>query len=82
MNRKFYGVRDTFPTKPVSKDWFCEMKNAKILGLASGGGQQMPILENLNLDYWEVFMFIEKIIEEMKEVFKEIPFGIEHTLKV
>lgn len=27
-------------------------------------------------------MFITKIIEEMKEVFKEIPFGIEHTLKV
>ena len=28
------------------------------------------------------FMFKEKIIIEMKEVFKEIPFGIEHTLKV
>ena len=27
-------------------------------------------------------MFKERIIEEMKEVFKEIPFGIEHTLKV
>lgn len=27
-------------------------------------------------------MFKEKIIIEMKEVFKEIPFGIEHTLKV
>lgn len=27
-------------------------------------------------------MFITKIIEEMKEVFKEISFGIEHTLKV
>ncbi|MGJ0845300.1 HD domain-containing protein [Tissierella praeacuta] len=27
-------------------------------------------------------MFKEKIIKEMKEVFKEIPFGIEHTLKV
>jgi len=27
-------------------------------------------------------MFKEKIIEEMKEVFREIPFGIEHTLKV
>ncbi len=26
-------------------------------------------------------MFKEKIIIEMKEVFKEIPFGIEHTLK-
>lgn len=27
-------------------------------------------------------MLKEKIIIEMKEVFKEIPFGIEHTLKV
>lgn len=27
-------------------------------------------------------MFKEKIIIEMKEVFKEILFGIEHTLKV
>lgn len=27
-------------------------------------------------------MFKEKIIIEMKEVFKEIPFGIEYTLKV
>ena len=27
-------------------------------------------------------MFKEKIIIEMKEVFKEFPFGIEHTLKV
>jgi HD superfamily phosphodiesterase len=27
-------------------------------------------------------MFKEKIIGEMKEIFKEIPFGIEHTLKV
>ena len=26
-------------------------------------------------------MFKETIITEMKEVFKEIPFGIEHTLK-
>ena len=27
-------------------------------------------------------MFKEKIISEMKEVFKEIPFGVDHTLKV
>ena len=27
-------------------------------------------------------MFKEKIIIEMKEVFKEIPFGIEHTLSL
>ena len=27
-------------------------------------------------------MFKEKIVIEMKEIFKEIPFGIDHTLKV
>lgn len=27
-------------------------------------------------------MFKEKIIKEMKEIFKEIPFRIDHTLKV
>jgi urease accessory protein UreE len=27
-------------------------------------------------------MLKEKIIDEMKEVFKEIPFGVKHTLKV
>jgi len=31
----------------VPKDWFCELKNAEILGLASGGGQQMPIFAAL-----------------------------------
>ena len=31
---------------------------------------------------WRRFRFKEKIIIEIKEVFKEIPFGIEHTLKV
>lgn len=38
------------PTKTVPKDWFCEMKGAKILGLASGGGQQMPIFAALGAD--------------------------------
>ncbi len=46
------------PTKPVPKEWFCEMKDANILGLASGGGQQMPIFSALGakctvLDYSE-----------------------------
>lgn len=31
------------PTIPVPKDWFCTLKGASVLGLASGGGQQMPI---------------------------------------
>lgn len=31
------------PTKAVPREWFGELKGKKILGLASGGGQQMPI---------------------------------------
>lgn len=32
------------PKKPVPRDWFGELKNARVLCLASGGGQQGPIL--------------------------------------
>ena len=39
------------PTKPVPKDWFPEdFRNIKILCLASGGGQQGPILAALGAD--------------------------------
>ena len=31
------------PTKPVPADWFPPLAGAEVLGLASGGGQQMPI---------------------------------------
>ncbi|MCL1987108.1 MAG: class I SAM-dependent methyltransferase [Firmicutes bacterium] len=31
------------PTKSVPKDWFGNLQGKKVLGLASGGGQQMPI---------------------------------------
>ncbi|MCL2557741.1 MAG: class I SAM-dependent methyltransferase [Treponema sp.] len=31
------------PCKPVPKDWFPPFPGARILGLASGGGQQMPV---------------------------------------
>lgn len=32
------------PTKPVPADWFGDLQNKEVLGLASGGGQQVPIL--------------------------------------
>jgi SAM-dependent methyltransferase len=32
------------PTKPVLADWFPELKDRKVLCLASGGGQQGPLL--------------------------------------
>jgi len=38
------------PTRPVPKDWFSPLPGAKLLGLASGGGQQMPIFSILGAD--------------------------------
>lgn len=32
------------PTKPVPRPWFGELRGARVLALASGGGQQGPIL--------------------------------------
>ena len=44
------------PTKPVPHSWFGKLRGAQVLGLASGGGQQMPIFAALGasctvLDY-------------------------------
>ncbi|MCI6348586.1 MAG: class I SAM-dependent methyltransferase [Negativibacillus massiliensis] len=55
------------PTKPVPKEWFCTMQGAKILGLASGGGQQMPIFTALGaectvLDYSKEQLKKEEIV--------------------
>lgn len=46
------------PTKPVPHEWFGDLKGKKVLGLASGGGQQIPIFSALGaectmLDYSE-----------------------------
>jgi len=46
------------PVKPVPKDWFPDLKGKKVLGLASGGGQQIPIFAAMGaectvLDYSE-----------------------------
>lgn len=38
------------PTKPVPKAWFPPMKGCRVLGLAAGGGQQMPIFAALGAD--------------------------------
>ncbi|MBQ9468410.1 MAG: class I SAM-dependent methyltransferase [Clostridia bacterium] len=31
------------PTKPVPHGWFCDLEGKVVLGLAAGGGQQMPV---------------------------------------
>ena len=38
------------PTKMVPHEWFPDLKGKKVLGLASGGGQQMPIFAALGAE--------------------------------
>lgn len=38
------------PQKPVPHEWFPRMRGARVLGLASGGGQQTPIFAALGAD--------------------------------
>lgn len=56
--KALHGEWDVYltPTKPVPHAWFGDLEGKKVLGLASGGGQQMPILTALGakctmLDY-------------------------------
>ena len=79
------------PTKPVPKEWFCEMKGAKVLGLASGGGQQMPIFAALGaectvLDYSQKQLESERMVSEREgyaieivraDMTKPLPFADE-----
>jgi len=55
------------PTKPVPHDWLGEIRGKKILGLASGGGQQMPIFAALGaectvLDYSPLQLESERVV--------------------
>lgn len=57
------------PTVKVPKEWFCDFQGAKILGLASGGGQQMPIFTALGskctvLDYSQNQLDSELLVAE------------------
>ena len=57
------------PTKNVPHEWFGDLRGKKVLGLASGGGQQMPIFTALGaectvLDYSSKQIESEKIVAE------------------
>ena len=63
------GIWDVLltPTKPVPHEWFGDLKDKKVLGLASGGGQQMPIFAALGarctvLDYSKLQIESERIM--------------------
>jgi len=53
------------PKKPVPHNWFPDLKGLKILGLASGGGQQGPILATLGADV-TIFDNSEKQLQQDK----------------
>ena len=57
------------PTKAVPHAWFGELKGKRVLGLASGGGQQMPIFTALGavctvLDYSERQLESERMVSQ------------------
>lgn len=57
------------PTKPVPHEWFGDLKGKRILGLASGGGQQMPVFAALGavctvLDYSPLQIESERMVAE------------------
>lgn len=52
------------PTKPVPKNWFCELRGAKVLGLASGGGQQMPIFAALGANCTVIDISEKQLLNE------------------
>ncbi len=57
------------PTKPVPHEWFGDMKGKRVLGLASGGGQQMPVFAALGadctvFDYSPVQLESERMVAE------------------
>ena len=79
------------PTKMVPHAWFGELRGKKVLGLASGGGQQMPIFAALGaectvLDYSERQLASERLVAEREgyairiiraDMTKRLPFADE-----
>ena len=50
--KAMHGIWDVVltPTKKVPHEWFGDLTGKKVLGLASGGGQQMPVFSALGAD--------------------------------
>lgn len=79
------------PTKPVPRDWFPDLTGLKLLGLACGGGQQMPLFAAAGavctvLDYSERQLESERMVAEREgydidivraDMSKPLPFADE-----
>lgn len=79
------------PTRPVPHEWFGSFAGKKVLGLASGGGQQIPVFAALGaectvLDYSEKQLESERMVAEREgypvnlvraDMTKPLPFADE-----
>ena len=68
------------PTKPVPREWFGSLKGKRVLGLASGGGQQMPVFAALGavctvIDYSPRQLESERLVAEREGYSIEIIRG-------
>ena len=77
------------PTKSVPKNWIGDLRGKKVLGLASGGGQQMPIFTALGaactvLDYSDKQIEQERMVAQregylitllQEDMSKPLPFA-------
>ena len=68
------------PTKNVPHEWFGELKGKRVLGLASGGGQQMPIFAALGaictvFDYTPEQLEAERLVASREKYAIEIIRG-------
>lgn len=64
------------PTKPVPRAWLGELRGKRVLGLASGGGQQMPIFAALGADC-AVLDYSDRQIESERTVAAREGYAIE-----
>ena len=74
VNKGKWGVVLT-PTKTVPHDWFPLLQSLKILGLASGGGQQCPVLALLGAQV-TVFDNSEKQLLQDQTISDKFNLGI------
>lgn len=64
------------PVKSVPHEWFGEMKGKKLLGLASGGGQQIPIFSALGAEC-TVLDYSDRQLKSEEEVSKREGYQVE-----
>ncbi|MCI9415251.1 MAG: class I SAM-dependent methyltransferase [Clostridiales bacterium] len=55
------------PCRPVPRDWFPPLSGAQVLGLASGGGQQMPVFASQGAEV-TVFDYSDRQLESERMV--------------